>query len=105
MKTGESRIATLLGGAAVEPQVMALALRLAPNLYCADGGANTAVDMGLEPLSVVGDMDSITPDTVAALTCPARASRIATEVPSSTAPGLHRRLKRPPARLAPIPSP
>lgn len=70
MKTSRSGIATLLGGAAVDSQVMALALRLSPKLYCADGGANTAVAMGLEPLSVVGDMDSITPDTLAQLSCP-----------------------------------
>ena len=70
MKFGESGVATLLGGASVNPKVMELALRLAPTLYCADGGANTAVAMGLKPVSVVGDMDSITPDTLAVLDCP-----------------------------------
>lgn len=70
MKTGKSGIATLLGGATVDPQVMARALGLAPRLFCADGGANTALAMGLKPVSVVGDMDSITPDTLAQLSCP-----------------------------------
>lgn len=70
MKTDKSAIATLLGGAAVDPQIMALALKLAPNLYCADGGANTAVAMGLAPVSVLGDLDSITDDTRARLSCP-----------------------------------
>ena len=70
MKIGESGVATLLGGASVNPKVMELALRLAPTLFCADGGANTAVAMGLKPVSVVGDMDSITPDTLAVLDCP-----------------------------------
>lgn len=71
MSTGNSRNATLLGAAAVDGQVMALALRLAPTLYCADGGANTALALGLKPVAVIGDMDSVTPETLAKLDCPA----------------------------------
>jgi thiamine pyrophosphokinase len=70
MKTENSGMATLLGGAAVAPPVMYRALKLAPKLYCADAGANTAVAMGIEPVAVVGDMDSITAATRAQLSCP-----------------------------------
>jgi thiamine pyrophosphokinase len=32
---------------------------------CADGGANTARDLGLEPAAIIGDFDSVTPETLA----------------------------------------
>lgn len=63
-------IATLLGGANVPATTVASALTLAPRLFCADGGANTAVSMGLDPISVIGDLDSITQETQEQLTCP-----------------------------------
>lgn len=34
-------------------------LALAPTLFAADGGANTASDLGLTPKAVLGDLDSI----------------------------------------------
>jgi thiamine pyrophosphokinase len=70
MITEETRVATLLGAADVDPRILAQALRLAPRLYCADGGANTALEMGLEPASVVGDLDSISAEARARLACP-----------------------------------
>lgn len=70
MKTENSGIATLLGGAAVAPKVMSRVIQLAPRLYCADGGANIAAVLGIEPAAVVGDMDSITDATRAKLSCP-----------------------------------
>lgn len=50
---------TLLGGGAVAPADLALALALAPDLVAADGGAAHAVAAGHMPLAVYGDMDSL----------------------------------------------
>jgi thiamine pyrophosphokinase len=65
-----SSIATLLGGAAVDRDILSQALRLAPQLYCADGGANTAVKLGVSPVAVIGDLDSISSEAEAKLDCP-----------------------------------
>jgi len=70
MIANEKRMATLLGAADADPQTLAQALQLAPRLYCADGGANTALDMGLAPVSVIGDLDSLAPEARARLACP-----------------------------------
>ncbi len=50
---------TILGAGAVSPPVLAAALRLAPVLVAADGGADTALAEGLQPAAVIGDMDSL----------------------------------------------
>lgn len=49
----------LIGGAQVDPRVVSDALKFSRSIVCADGGANTAYDLGLAPLAVIGDMDSI----------------------------------------------
>lgn len=46
---------TLIGGAFVDDENCNQALRLAPHLYCADGGLNQAP---YSPLAVIGDFDS-----------------------------------------------
>jgi thiamine pyrophosphokinase len=38
-------------------------MRAADALVCADGGANTALALGLRPTAIVGDLDSILPET------------------------------------------
>lgn len=50
---------TLLGGGALRPHDISDALRLAPALVAADGGADAALAAGLIPAAVVGDFDSI----------------------------------------------
>ncbi|RVV98696.1 thiamine diphosphokinase [Mesobaculum littorinae] len=50
---------TLLGGGAVTATDLALALRIAPQLVAADGGAQAALDCGVCPDAVVGDFDSL----------------------------------------------
>ena len=50
---------TLVGAGALERAMVEAALRLAPVLIAADGGADRLAEMRLEPRAVIGDMDSI----------------------------------------------
>lgn len=58
---------TLVGGAPAGARDLALALRLAPCLVAADGGADRALAAGLMPRAVIGDFDSISPAAQAAI--------------------------------------
>jgi len=58
---------TLLGAGRVSPALVKAALKHAPTLVAADGGANMAARLGLSPLAVIGDMDSVLPQVRAAL--------------------------------------
>jgi len=55
----ESEAITLIGGAGVARAELDAALRLAPRVVAADGGADTALAAGLTPRAVIGDFDSI----------------------------------------------
>ncbi|WP_210527163.1 thiamine diphosphokinase [Rubellimicrobium arenae] len=57
---------TLLGGGVAPADDVATALELAPTLVAADGGAGTALALGLRPEAVIGDMDSLSPEAAAA---------------------------------------
>ena len=50
---------TLIGGGTVEPRHLAAALALAPAAAAADSGADIALENGIEPLAVIGDLDSL----------------------------------------------
>lgn len=50
---------TLIGGARVSAAALAAALRLAPVLVAADGGADRALRHGHVPVAAIGDFDSI----------------------------------------------
>ncbi len=50
---------TLVGGADITTDDLTVALRLAPVLVAADGGADTLLARGLRPAAVIGDMDSV----------------------------------------------
>ncbi|WP_460258646.1 thiamine diphosphokinase [Actibacterium sp. D379-3] len=58
---------TLLGGGEIAPKDLAEALTLAPVLVAADGGADAALAAGHMPEAVIGDFDSISAATRAAL--------------------------------------
>lgn len=58
---------TLVGGAPVTARGLGAALRLAPCLVAADGGADRALAAGLMPQAVIGDFDSISPAAQAAV--------------------------------------
>ncbi|MFN0116514.1 MAG: thiamine diphosphokinase [Paracoccaceae bacterium] len=61
------RPVTLVGAGDLRRARLREALRLAPVLVAADGGANVAAAMGLVPDAVIGDLDSIRADVRAAL--------------------------------------
>ncbi|WP_413872899.1 thiamine diphosphokinase [Albidovulum sp.] len=58
---------TLVGAGAFRKDALDAALRLAPLLVAADGGANKAVRAGRIPDHVIGDLDSVTAATRAAI--------------------------------------
>ena len=50
---------TLVGGGALDPEMVAAARRFAPILIAADSGADRLAEMRLTPRAVIGDMDSL----------------------------------------------
>ena len=58
---------TLVGGGPVTATGLARAMRHAPRIVAADGGADRLVRLGHPPEAVIGDMDSISPAARAAL--------------------------------------
>lgn len=60
---------TLVGGGPVSKAELALALRFAPRIVAADGGADRVLAAGLMPEAVVGDFDSISAAARAAIPC------------------------------------
>lgn len=59
MIVNESEPVTLIGGAAVTRARLDRAMALAPRVVAADGGADAALGLGVEPCAVIGDFDSI----------------------------------------------
>lgn len=58
---------TLIGGGDVDASQLSRCLEIAPQLVAADGGANGALEFGAVPQAVIGDLDSITSETLIAL--------------------------------------
>ncbi len=61
------RTVTLLGAAKVSDTVLRESLGLGPVLVAADSGARRALAAGVMPNAVIGDMDSIDADSLAAI--------------------------------------
>ncbi|MEP2640808.1 thiamine diphosphokinase [Roseobacter sp.] len=57
----QNNAVTLVGGGAVGRNDLAAALALGPTCVAADSGADVALDAGVDPHAVIGDMDSISP--------------------------------------------
>ncbi len=55
---------TLLGASKVNQRVLTEVLTFAPRLIAADGGAGNAVKLGQMPQFVIGDLDSVDPETL-----------------------------------------
>lgn len=53
---------SLIGGGKVGESDLELALGYAPQLVAADGGAAAALKAGYDPVAVIGDFDSLSPD-------------------------------------------
>ncbi len=58
---------TLVGGGSLPARDLTLALKRAPLAIGADSGADRLLAAGVMPVAVIGDFDSISPDTRAAL--------------------------------------
>lgn len=56
--------ATILGGGDADGKTVAKALKFAPFLICADGGADTAARLGHNPRAIIGDLDSLSADVM-----------------------------------------
>lgn len=80
---------TLIGGGAVTAEDLALALRHAPSLVAADGGADAALALGHVPDLAIGDFDSISDAAKRALG-PARLTHIAEQDSTDFAKALSR---------------
>lgn len=52
---------TLIGGSNFPRQALDRALKIAPYIVAADGGANLALAQGVVPKAVIGDFDSLSP--------------------------------------------
>ncbi|MEM6384854.1 MAG: thiamine diphosphokinase [Pseudomonadota bacterium] len=63
-----SRGVTLVGGGAPRAEDIKLLRGYAPDLVAADGGANFCAAEGLSPVAVIGDFDSLAPETKEKLT-------------------------------------
>jgi thiamine pyrophosphokinase len=57
------RIVIFANGQLNQPDAVQRRLRATDRIYCADGGTRHALALGLTPHVIVGDLDSIAPDT------------------------------------------
>lgn len=55
---------TLVGGGSFERKDLVDSMALAPVVVAADGGANSCLAQGIAPVAVIGDFDSIRPETL-----------------------------------------
>jgi thiamine pyrophosphokinase len=60
-----SRIVIFANGQLDQPNLLHRRLRPTDHIFCADGGTAHALALGLTPQAIIGDLDSLAPDTVA----------------------------------------
>ena len=60
-----SRIIIFANGILEQPERLKAQLRASDRVFCADGGTTHALDLGLMPEIIVGDLDSLSPDVAA----------------------------------------
>jgi thiamine pyrophosphokinase len=60
-----SRIVIFANGIMSRPDLIRTRLRPTDRIYCADGGTQHALVLGLTPQAIIGDLDSLSPDIVA----------------------------------------
>jgi len=62
-----SRIVIFANGQLNQPDMLKAQLYPTDRIYCADGGTRHALALGLTPEIIIGDLDSLSPETVAAM--------------------------------------
>jgi thiamine pyrophosphokinase len=60
-----SRIVIFANGLLENPDLLLKRLRPGDRIFCADGGTYHALALGLRPEMIIGDLDSLTAETVA----------------------------------------
>lgn len=60
-----SRIVIFANGILNQPDLARSRLRPTDRIFCADGGAQHALALGLTPHAIIGDLDSLSPELVA----------------------------------------
>ena len=59
-----NRIVIFANGILTHPEKLRARLRPTDRIFCADGGARYALALGLTPEAIIGDFDSLAPETV-----------------------------------------
>ncbi len=62
-----SRIVIFANGTLVEPDLLRSQISPTDRIYCADGGTQNALALGLTPQAIIGDLDSLSSDLVSRL--------------------------------------
>ncbi|MBN1219950.1 MAG: thiamine diphosphokinase [Anaerolineae bacterium] len=60
-----SRIVIFANGILNRPELTRIRLRSTDRIFCANGGTRHALDLGLTPEAIIGDLDSVSPEVVA----------------------------------------
>lgn len=58
------RIVIFANGLLNQPELLKAQLRPGDHIFCADGGTHNALQLGLTPEAIIGDLDSLSPDVI-----------------------------------------
>lgn len=59
-----SRIFIFANGILSQPELLQTQLQPSDRIFCADGGTQHALTLGLMPEAIIGDLDSLSPETI-----------------------------------------